>query len=205
MAPDINPSIPIVGQPNSSEEPKVVTALTQLVAAVNDVDSAQIQDLSVTNADIANATLTNAKFAAGIYPSFALNLGVGQALTGSYADLAGASMSLSPVVASYVYLVTYVDFTAVSNSNGGGGGSAVCDGQILLDGGAAGSISGVASTQNSTSGASFTVRGAGVGLARLVLSAGSHTVKLQAKVTTGGAGGSGTAGVSGLAAVMIAQ
>jgi hypothetical protein len=38
MAPDINPSIPIAGQPNSSEEPKIVTALTQLVAAVNNVD-----------------------------------------------------------------------------------------------------------------------------------------------------------------------
>lgn len=42
MSPDISPSIPVVGQPNSTEEPKLVTALTQLVAAVNDVDSAQL-------------------------------------------------------------------------------------------------------------------------------------------------------------------
>jgi hypothetical protein len=44
MAPDINPSLPVVGQPNSSEEVKIPTALSQLVAAVNDVDSAQIKD-----------------------------------------------------------------------------------------------------------------------------------------------------------------
>lgn len=48
MAPDINPSIPVVGQPNSSEEPKIVTALTQLVAAVNNVDTAQLADAAVT-------------------------------------------------------------------------------------------------------------------------------------------------------------
>jgi hypothetical protein len=54
--PDINPSIPVIGQPDSTEEPKVVTALTQLVAAVNDVDSAQITDGVVTYADL-NSTV----------------------------------------------------------------------------------------------------------------------------------------------------
>lgn len=63
MSPDINPSLPIVGQPDSSEEPKIVTALSQLIAAVNDVDSAQIQDLAVTTADLAAGAVTTAKIA----------------------------------------------------------------------------------------------------------------------------------------------
>ena len=62
--PDINPSLPIIGQPNSTEEPKVVTALSQLIAAVNDVDSAQILDLAVSTADIANNAVTAAKIEA---------------------------------------------------------------------------------------------------------------------------------------------
>lgn len=40
--PDINPSIPVAGQPNSTEEPKIVTALTQLVGAVNNLDTANL-------------------------------------------------------------------------------------------------------------------------------------------------------------------
>lgn len=43
--PDINPSIPIIGQPDSTEEPKVVTALTQLVAEVNErVEESELSD-----------------------------------------------------------------------------------------------------------------------------------------------------------------
>lgn len=55
MCPDINPSIPIVGQPNSSEEPKVVNALTQLVGAVNNVDSDQIADGTIAAGDISSS------------------------------------------------------------------------------------------------------------------------------------------------------
>jgi hypothetical protein len=53
--PDINPSIPVVGQPDATEEPKIVTALTQLVAAVNDVDSAQITDGVIQSEDLQSA------------------------------------------------------------------------------------------------------------------------------------------------------
>jgi microcystin-dependent protein len=53
--PDINPSIPIIGQPDATEEPKVVTALSQLIAAVNDVDSDQIQDGAIALVDLATA------------------------------------------------------------------------------------------------------------------------------------------------------
>jgi hypothetical protein len=53
--PDINPSIPVVGQPDATEEPKIVTALTQIVAALNDVDSAQITDGVVQSEDLQSA------------------------------------------------------------------------------------------------------------------------------------------------------
>jgi hypothetical protein len=62
--PDINPSMPIIGQPNATEEAKVLTALTQLVAAVNDVDSAQILDATIVTADLANNAVTAAKIEA---------------------------------------------------------------------------------------------------------------------------------------------
>lgn len=55
MSPQINPSIPIAGQPNLSEEPKIVTALSQLVAAVNNVDAAQIVDGTITATELAAA------------------------------------------------------------------------------------------------------------------------------------------------------
>lgn len=55
--PDINPALPIIGQPDATEDPKVVTALTQLVAAVNDVDSAQIADGSIVISDLAAGLL----------------------------------------------------------------------------------------------------------------------------------------------------
>ncbi len=59
--PDINPSLPQVGQPDSTEEPKVVTALTQLIAAVNNVDTDQIEDGTILTADIADDAITRAK------------------------------------------------------------------------------------------------------------------------------------------------
>jgi hypothetical protein len=44
----INPSLPIAGQPNSSEEPKIPTALSQLVATINNLDTANLADRAVT-------------------------------------------------------------------------------------------------------------------------------------------------------------
>jgi hypothetical protein len=52
---DINPSLPVVGQPDSTEEPKIVTALTQLIAAVNNVDTDQITDGAITEGLLATA------------------------------------------------------------------------------------------------------------------------------------------------------
>lgn len=51
--PKINPSLPVVGQPDSTEEPKIVTALSQLVSAVDNVDSDQIADGTISVADLA--------------------------------------------------------------------------------------------------------------------------------------------------------
>jgi hypothetical protein len=51
--PDIAPSLPVVGQPDATEAPKIVTALSQLIAAVNNVDTDQIADGTITLADLA--------------------------------------------------------------------------------------------------------------------------------------------------------
>jgi len=64
--PDISPSIPVVGQSNATEEPKIVTALTQLVAAVNDVDSAQITDGVIQDVDLQSALLDKLGVSAGV-------------------------------------------------------------------------------------------------------------------------------------------
>jgi hypothetical protein len=54
---DINPSIPVVGQPDATEEPKIVTAFGQIVAAVNDIDSANITDGVIQDVDLQSALL----------------------------------------------------------------------------------------------------------------------------------------------------
>lgn len=51
----INPSLPIVNQPDSSEEPKIPTALSQILAQLNGgLDSTNIADGSIQPADIAS-------------------------------------------------------------------------------------------------------------------------------------------------------
>jgi hypothetical protein len=42
MCPDINPSLPAVGQPNSSEDPKILTALTTIIGTINNLDTANL-------------------------------------------------------------------------------------------------------------------------------------------------------------------
>jgi hypothetical protein len=59
----INPSLPIVNQPNSTEEPKIPVALGQIVGAVNNIDSSQIVDGAIQTADIANLAVTTGKLA----------------------------------------------------------------------------------------------------------------------------------------------
>jgi hypothetical protein len=55
--PVINPTLPIVGQPNATEEPKIVTALSQLVATINAIDSSNIADGSILPDDMQSAFL----------------------------------------------------------------------------------------------------------------------------------------------------
>lgn len=77
--PDINPSIPVVGQPNSTEEPKVVTALTQLIAAVNNVDTDQIADGTIVTADLGALAVTAPKI--GVLPRCRVFRSTAQAIT----------------------------------------------------------------------------------------------------------------------------
>lgn len=100
--PDINPSIPVVGQPDSTEEPKIVTALQSIVAAVNDIDAANITDLSVTTADLADGLITSAKLAASAKVSLSTDTSISsQAGTGGWADISSLSIAITPTVAVY--------------------------------------------------------------------------------------------------------
>jgi hypothetical protein len=59
--PQINPSIPILLQPDSTEEPKVQTALTQLVATINALDATNLVANAVTAAKMDLTTLPAAQ------------------------------------------------------------------------------------------------------------------------------------------------
>lgn len=54
---DINPSIPQVGEPVSTSDPKIVTALTTLVSTINALDTSNYADASVTKVKLATDAL----------------------------------------------------------------------------------------------------------------------------------------------------
>lgn len=54
---DVNPSIPQINEPNSTADPKIVTALNSLVSAVNNIEEANLADASVSVAKLASGTL----------------------------------------------------------------------------------------------------------------------------------------------------
>ncbi len=54
---DVNPSIPQVNEPNSTADPKIITALTSLVSAVNNIETANLADASVSPAKLTTASL----------------------------------------------------------------------------------------------------------------------------------------------------
>lgn len=54
---DINPAIPQINEPNSTADPKIVTALNSLIATINALDSSNYADASVTLAKLATDAL----------------------------------------------------------------------------------------------------------------------------------------------------
>jgi hypothetical protein len=100
----INPSIPIVGQPDATEDPKIATALTQIVGAVDNVDTTQIVDGTILPADIAaQQAWQTVAFAAG-FPGnlsyFKDSLGIvrlrGEVITSNASPGAGTTLATLP-------------------------------------------------------------------------------------------------------------
>lgn len=63
---DIDPTLPAINEPNSTADPKVRAALVDIVAAVNNLGTANLADSAVTTAKIATAAVTDAKLASPI-------------------------------------------------------------------------------------------------------------------------------------------
>lgn len=62
----INLNIPVSGQPNSTEDPKVASDLTAIQGVINGgIDASNITDGSITGTDIAAGTITPDKLASG--------------------------------------------------------------------------------------------------------------------------------------------
>lgn len=113
----INPNIPIIGDPVATEEPKVKTALEDLVAAINALDDANIaSNANINGSKLLNASVSAAKIVAGILPP-----------TGSILQYAGSSAPTgylmcdgSPVNRTGPYAAL---FTAIGTAYGVGDGS----------------------------------------------------------------------------------
>jgi hypothetical protein len=101
---DINPSLPIIGQPVSTEDPKIVTALSQLVSTINNLDTA---NLSATAAILDTQMATPAASATWkTIAESAVNIGAGTT-SGTYflrEDTLGITASGATAVTSGIYL-----------------------------------------------------------------------------------------------------
>lgn len=58
---DINPSIPQINEPNSTADPKIITALNSLVSTVNSIEAANLATGAVGTAALASSAVTPAK------------------------------------------------------------------------------------------------------------------------------------------------
>lgn len=112
----INPSIPIIGNPVSTEEPKVKTAIETIVAAVNSLDDGNIAaGANINGNKLLNASVDAAKLVAGILPpSGALMPFAGSAAPTGYLICDGSAISRT----TYGTL-----FSAIGTSYGTGDGS----------------------------------------------------------------------------------
>lgn len=91
----INPTLPTIGQPNSTEHQDVTNALTTIVAAFNGaVDSVNLG--ATAKVSVSSVEKTNS-----------------QVFTGSLADISGLSVVASPTVA--VYYVAFMQLNLASS------------------------------------------------------------------------------------------
>lgn len=112
----INPSIPIIGDPVSTEEPKVKTALETIVAAVNALDNANIASgANINGSKLLDASIQAAKMAAGLLPP-----------SGALMPFAGSTAPTGYLICdgSAVSRTTYGDlWTLLGTTYGSGDGS----------------------------------------------------------------------------------
>jgi hypothetical protein len=175
--------LPTIGQPNSTEDSKVRSALSELQTIL----TAGIDATNVSPGKLASISFVNS--ASGI------------SCTGSMADVGDMTVSVTPAVASYALVVAVIGCKAT----GAASSEVRVDTQLLLDG--AGAISGPPVAQTNTAGGAIEIKAASVIATRFTLTAASHTIKAQASVTTGGGGGTAQAGGAGsfLAVLVIPQ
>lgn len=100
----INPQIPTIGQPNSTEDQDVANALTTIVATINGgLDTANLAAAAgITGAQLAAATVTSAKLAASSKLTLStVAATASQTGSGAWADITGVSIAITPTVPVY--------------------------------------------------------------------------------------------------------
>lgn len=177
---DIDPALPAAGELNSIADPKTRAALQELVATINSLQTANLEDGAVTAAKLATDAVTNAKIgnAAVTSPELAptgdvVRPSANTTLSTSTADVTGCSLSITPTVASYL-LVTFfanVSFPAALRNVVVGiyaDGTLVTNGQLEL--------------QNQGAAVEFH---SATNAVKIPLTAAAHTIKLRASQDTG--------------------
>jgi hypothetical protein len=147
--------------------------------AAGAVGSSEIADDSIVNADVNSAaailgskldTLDGRLGLTGGVISSSSNL----TLTTSHADISGATVTLTPDVAAYMWVIGTWQFTINTDSTS----LSTCFGRLLLDGADQG---GPAVQVDNGNAVNVGLIATGVTLYRLSLSVASHTIKMQAR------------------------
>lgn len=161
----INPTIPTIGQPNSTEDQDTVNALNTIVSAINGgLDAANLA---------AAAGITAAQLAASAKVLLTVDTATStQGVTSSLADITGLSVAITPTVASY-----YLAVLAVPLVNNGSDQSV----QVVID------VDGVSVSTDRTSMVTGSTHNAtGFSFHAGSLAAGAHTIKGRVQETIGG-------------------
>ncbi len=189
-------STPNSGSPNSTEDPKIATAISTLnglLTSSNLLDGSKVASgsFSIVNADVsASAAVAGSKLDTGdgrLVQTTGLVAGSGagdpQTLTGSYVDVAGCTVTFTPDVACYalVYLVAGLEVINAGDADASAQATLVVDGSAQTD---------VAENDvSSTNAQTITNFGTCAQVYRVALTAASHTLKVQAKLGATGATG----------------
>lgn len=162
-------------------------AVTAPKIAAEAVETAKIANLGVTTAKIAELAVTESKIADAAVSSrkFKPTSGLVTATAGStvleaaYKDIPGATLEITPAVASTLFVFASWDL----NVNGGGGAGADAEGTISLDG-----VDQARPVKWGQGGATqIWIEVTMARCYRLALTAALHTIKMRAKIANGAA------------------